>query len=96
MTLTERLQSKREQILRIAASYGASNVRVFGSVARGEAMPESDVDFLMEIDPDRSLLDVIGLIQDLEDLLGCEVDVAEPQCLHEAIWEQVLQEAVPL
>ncbi len=76
------LQEKRDQILEIAAAHGAHNVRIFGSVARGEAGPDSDVDFLVELDPECSLLDHIGLLQDLQDLLGREVDVAMPDGLH--------------
>lgn len=90
------LQEKRDQILEIAAAHGAHNVRIFGSVARGEAGPDSDVDFLVELDPECSLLDHIGLLQDLQDLLGREVDVAMPDGLHWYIRDRVLKEAVPL
>jgi len=69
------LNTKREEILRLAARYGAYNVRVFGSAARGEAGPDSDVDFLVELEPDRSLFDLGGLLMDLQELLECEVDV---------------------
>jgi uncharacterized protein len=86
--------NKRAEIIAIAARYGASNIRVFGSVARGEERSDSDVDFLMEIEPGRSLLDQIALMQDLERLLGCKVDVAEPEMLHEKIRDRVLQEAI--
>lgn len=86
----------REEILRIAAQYGVHSVRVFGSVARGEARPDSDVDFLVEIDPKRTLLDQIALMQSLEELLGRKVDVTEPETLHECIRERVLNEAVML
>jgi predicted nucleotidyltransferase len=72
------------------------SVRVFGSVARGEATSDSDVDFLVELAPESTLLDYIALIQDWEALLGCAVDVAEPDNLHEEIREQVLREAVLL
>jgi len=87
---------RRDEVLRIAASYGARNVRVFGSVARGEVGPKSDVDFLVEMEEGRSLLDLVGLWQDLENLLGCKVDVVEPEGLHWYIRDRVLQEAVPL
>ena len=87
---------RRDEVLRVAASHGARNVRVFGSVARGEVGPKSDVDFLVEMDEGRSLLDLVGLWQDLENLLGCKVDVVEPEGLHWYIRDQVLQEAVPL
>jgi hypothetical protein len=82
--------------LRIAAKYGAYNVRVFGSVARGEARPDSDIDFLVELEPQRTLLDQIALMQSLEDLLGRKVDLTEPETLHELIRDKVLREAVVL
>ncbi len=94
--IAEVLGDKREQILAIAADHGASNVRVFGSVARGEARPDSDVDFLVEIEAGRNLLDQIALMQSLEKLLGRKVDVAESDNLHRLIREKVLQEAVQL
>jgi predicted nucleotidyltransferase len=96
MSVNELLQMRRDEVLRIAASYGARNVRVFGSVARGEVGPKSDVDFLVEMEEGRSLLDLVGLWQDLENLLGCKVDVVEPEGLHWYIRDRVLQEAVPL
>ncbi|MBE9008219.1 nucleotidyltransferase family protein [Fortiea sp. LEGE XX443] len=96
MGIDEILKAYREEILRIAAKYGAYNVRVFGSVARGEARSDSDVDFLVELEPQRTLLDQIALIQSLEELLGRKVDVAEPETLHELIRDKVLQEAVVL
>jgi predicted nucleotidyltransferase len=96
MDIKELLHAKREEILRTAAQHGASNVRVFGSVARGEAGPSSDIDFLVELGPERSLLDQVALLQDLEDLLGRRVDVVEPEGLHWYIRDRVLKEAVPL
>jgi hypothetical protein len=96
MSIGELLQEKREEILHLAAKHGASNVRIFGSVARGEDRLDSDVDFLVEIEAGRSLLDHIALIQDLEDLLGRKVDVAEAENLHWYIRDRVLQEAIPL
>lgn len=96
MGLKDVLRDKRTEIFAIAAKYGASSIRVFGSVARGEDRPDSDIDFLMEIEPGRSLLDQIALMQDLESLLGCKVDVAELETLHEKIRDRVLQEAMPL
>jgi len=71
------LRARREEILRIAAARGAHNVRVFGSVARGEARPDSDVDLLVDLDPERTLFDLSGLILDLQETLGREVDVVE-------------------
>lgn len=73
----EELRTRREEILRIAARHGARNVRVFGSVARGRARPDSDVDFLVEFDPDRTVLDLSGLILDLRAALEREVNVVE-------------------
>jgi uncharacterized protein len=96
MGIDELLKEKREEILAIAAKYGAYNVRVFGSVARGEATDKSDVDFLVEIEQGRTLLDQISLIQNLEDLLGRKVDVAEPDNLHKFIKDRVLKEAILL
>jgi predicted nucleotidyltransferase len=88
------IQAKRMEILRIARTHGADRIRIFGSAARGEAGPDSDLDLLVEFEPARSLLDQIALIQDLESLLGCKVDVVEPDALHWYIRERVLQEAV--
>ena len=87
---------KRDAVLRVAAAHGAHNVRVFGSAARGDAGPGSDIDFLVEFEEGRGLLDLVGLIDDLRALLGRHVDVAEPQGVHWAIREHVLREAVPL
>ncbi|WP_017660477.1 nucleotidyltransferase family protein [Baaleninema simplex] len=96
MNVRELLQLKREEILSLAARHGASNVRIFGSVARGEEREDSDIDFLVEMDGDRSLLDRIGLIQDLEDLLGRKVDVATVKGLREYFRERILNQAIPL
>lgn len=96
MKIDELLKSKRQEILAIAARHGASNLRVFGSVARGEAGPESDLDILVEMQPDKSLMDHIALMQDLEDLLQRNVDVVSERALHWYIRDQVLAEATPL
>lgn len=96
MSLDELLKTKREDILRVAADYGAYNVRVFGSVARGEADSESDIDLLVNMEPGRSLLDLGGLLMDLQDLLGCNVDVVTERGLRDRIRERVLKEAIPL
>lgn len=96
MGIHELLREKRDEVLRIAATHGASNVRVFGSVARGEAGPSSDVDFLVEMPPDHSLLDRIALLLDLEHALGRKVDVATERVLRPHIRERVVREAVPL
>ncbi len=96
MTLKQQLQSKRQDILAIAKRYGVSDLRIFGSVAREEDHSNSDVDLLVNIAEGRSLLDYIGFMQEMESLLGRKVDVAQPTTLHEAIREQILQEAIPL
>jgi predicted nucleotidyltransferase len=96
MGIEELLKDQREDILRIAAQHGAHNVRVFGSVARGEARSDSDVDLLVELEPGRSLLDLGGLLMDLQTLLGREVDVVTDKGLRDRIRARVLQEAKPL
>jgi predicted nucleotidyltransferase len=96
MGIPELLNQRREQILQLATKYGAHNVRVFGSVARGQARVDSDVDFLVHLDDDRSLLDHVALIQDLEDLLGRKVDVVTDEALHWYIRDRIMAEAVPL
>jgi uncharacterized protein len=96
MDIHERLRTKREEILGMAAKHGAYNVRVFGSVARGEADSESDVDFLVEVELGRSLLDLGGLLMELQELLGCQVDIVTEKGLRQRIRERVLNEAVPL
>ena len=90
------LQEKREQILTIAEKHGAFNVRIFGSVARGEARPDSDIDFLVELEPGRSLFDLGGLLYEIRSLLGVEVDVVTEKGLRTRIRERVLRDAVPL
>lgn len=90
------LKGKRQQILRAAERHGARNVRVFGSVARGEADSSSDVDFLVELDAGRSLFDLGGLLMELQELLNCRVDVVTEKGLRARIRERVIREAVPL
>lgn len=96
MTPLDSLREKREAILRIAAEHGARNVRVFGSVARGDATSQSDIDFLVEMPKGRSLWDLIGFWQDVEDLLGVEVDVVTDGGISPYLEEKILAEAVPL
>lgn len=89
-------KERREAILRLAQQHGATNVRLFGSAARGKERPDSDLDLLVDMELDRSLLDHIALKQDLEDLLGRKIDVVTEKSLHPRIRERVLREAVPL
>jgi predicted nucleotidyltransferase len=90
------LNDKREEILRLAALHGARNIRIFGSVARGDAGPDSDLDVLVDMEPGRSLFDMGGLLTDLQELLGCPVDIVTEKGLRERIRDCVLKEAVPL
>ena len=96
LEVTQLLQEKREDILRIADRHGASNVRVFGSVSRDESGPDSDVDILVDVGPKPSPWFPAGLVLDLEELLGRRVDVATPNSLHWFIRDRVLSEAKPL
>ena len=96
MSNQDPLQGQRAEILRIAHSHGATRVRVFGSVARGEAGPESDIDVLIDLERGRSLLDIVAIKQDLEDLLGRKVDVVTEAAVSRYIRDEVLSEAVPL
>ncbi len=96
MTLDEIRSTKREEILRMAADRGARNLRVFGSVARGDNDERSDIDFLVDLDPGRSFLDVERLRKDLAELLATEVDVVSARGLRERVRTRVLEDAVPL
>jgi predicted nucleotidyltransferase len=96
MTLQELRDRKRDEILRVAARRGARNVRVFGSVARGDNDEKSDVDFLVDMEPGRTLFDLSGLLLDLESLLHAPVDVVTERGLRPRVRERVLAEAVPL
>ncbi len=95
LTLDE-LRSRRDDISAIAGRQGARNVKVFGSVVRGEAGAASDVDFLVDMEAGRSLLDRARLLVELEELLGCAVDVATESSLRERVRQRVLEEAIPL
>ena len=90
---TAAVLAKKKDILEIAAKYGARNIRIFGSVARGEARADSDVDFLVDMEPGRTLFDMGGLLMDLRDLLGLEVDVVTERGLKPRIRDRVLKEA---
>ena len=96
MELDNTLKSRREEIMKIAAKHGACNVRIFGSVARGEAGENSDIDFLVELEPGRSLLDLSKLAVELEDLLNRKVDVVTEQGLYWLLRRRILKEARPL
>lgn len=95
-SLTQLLHQNREEILKLAVHYGASNVRLFGSVARGEADHESDIDLLVDFETGYTLIDRISLIYALEDLLGCSVDVVPAKMLRESVRESVLRDSIPL
>ena len=96
MGIADLLKFKRIEILRLAEAHGAHNVGVFGSVARGESRPDSDIDFLVEMDNGRSLLDLIELSQDLETLLQRKVDVLTDQGMSPYLEQRIHAEAVPL
>lgn len=96
MTLSEIRRSHREKILDIASMHGARNIRVFGSVARAEATDSSDIDLLVDLEPGRSLMDLGGLLMDLEKELGVRVDVATERMLRPEIRERAVDEAVYL
>jgi len=90
------LRIKRDEIIKIAANHGAKDLRIFGSVAREEATQSSDLDVLIKLEAGRSLLDLVAIKQDLEDLLGCSVDVVTEDAVSPHIRDQVLKDAVSL
>ncbi len=92
----EKLKAYRQDILTIAERYHAPNIRVFGSVARGEATENSDIDFLIDVSPEQTLFDLIRLTRSLSELLGCKADVAQSTVLHPRIRREVLREAIAL
>jgi hypothetical protein len=96
MGIRELIGQHREQIIALAKKYGASDVRVFGSVAHGTADERSDIDFLVDLSPGRSLFDLGGLLYELQELLGRQVDVVTPAGLRPRIRERVLREAISL
>ncbi len=96
MSTHQLVKSRRDDILKIAARHGATQLRVFGSASRDEDRAGSDLDLLVTFEPGRSLLDHVALMQDSEDLLGCKVDVVEAEALHWVIRDRVLRAAVPL
>jgi len=96
MNANELLSLKRKEILEISKKYGAYNIRIFGSVAKGTADQNSDIDFLVVMEKGRSLLDLGGLLMDLQNLLGYKVDVVTEKGLRQRIRNRVLKEAVSL
>ena len=94
MDLREHVFAHRESILELASARGAQNVRLFGSVVSGMTDHTSDVDFLVEMEPGRSLLDMGGLLMDLQETLGCPVDVVTERGLRDRIKNRVLRKAV--
>jgi len=96
MGIPEIIQDKKEQVLALAARHGASNVRIFGSVANGTAKTDSDIDFIVDLEPGRSLFDLGGLLMDLQQLFGRKVDVVTENGLHWYIKERILSEAKPI
>ena len=95
-TNLQSLRAQRREIIGYAANHGARNVRVFGSAARGEGDAHSDVDLLVEMEPGRSLIDLVGLWQDLEELLGVAVDVLSDGGVSPYLHDRIYAEAVPL
>jgi uncharacterized protein len=95
-TITQRIHTQRQAILNLAQTYGATNLRVFGSVARCEDDPTSDLDLIIDLEPNRSLFDLGGLAMDLQDLLGCPVDIVTEKGLKQRIRDRVLREAINL
>lgn len=96
MDLTATLKDKREEILRIVERRGGRNVRVFGSIVRGEADDASDIDLLVSFEPETSLLQHAALIRELRDFLGCPVDVVDDEGLRPRMRDRILKEAIPL
>lgn len=96
MGIPEIIADKKERILVLAAKYGASNIRVFGSVANGTANSNSDIDFLVDMEKDRSLFDIGGLLMDLQELFGRKVDVVTENGLHWYIKNRIISEAKPI
>lgn len=96
MGIKELLESRRNEILGIAGAHGAKNIRIFGSAARGEGGPASDVDLLVDMEQGRNLLDLVALWQDLEELLGCRVDVITDGGISPYLRERIYAEAIPL
>jgi predicted nucleotidyltransferase len=95
-SLSQRLQGAREEVIAVAHRHGACNLRIYGSIAKGQEHNGSDLDLLVDLAADQTLLGLIRLRQELEDLLGCPVDVTEAETLHPLIRSEVLNQALPL
>ena len=95
-TIRQRLDALKPQVLAVASRHGASNLRIYGSISTGHEHAGSDLDLLVDLPEEQSLLGLISLRQDLEDLLGCPVDVTEAETLHPRIRTQILEQALPL
>lgn len=95
-TIRQRLDALKPQVLAVATRHGASNLRIYGSIATGREHPCSDLDLLVDLPEEQSLLGLMSLRQDLEDLLGCSVDVTEAETLHPLIRTQILEQALAL
>jgi uncharacterized protein len=96
MLTKEELFRRRDEIIAVAKRYGAGDVRIFGSVARGDATENSDLDLIVRLEPGRSLLDLGGLLMDLRDLLGVKVDIISENGIRDRWRDHLMQEAVPL
>ncbi|MEN6326316.1 MAG: nucleotidyltransferase family protein [Syntrophomonas sp.] len=94
--LMDKIKNRRESIIQIASKYGANNIRIFGSISRGDDNLESDIDLLVNFDEERTLFDLINLKLELEDLLNRKVDLVTERALHPLIHDRVLQEAVQI
>ncbi len=96
MPLDKLITRNREAIIKIAQRNNAVNIRVFGSMVRGDAESDSDVDLLADLDINTSLLDRIAITQEIEDLLGRKIDLVTPDKLHRVIKDRVMKESIPL
>jgi len=96
MSVEEKLRNHRTEIINIAHTRGAYNLRIFGSLARGEATEKSDIDILVDLEPGRTLFDLGGLLVDLQELLDCQIDIVTEKGLRQRIRQQVLAEAISL